>query len=717
MLKRHRRVWSFAAGLAGEGTGHWLVRHNHALLYAMPGGRDALVAGWPAAGAYAIITPMNRLAPYAPRVVAGVLGLLLLAALADLPARWSLVADAWPMLQLWGTPTAQYRLTTAPAPYDLLQAADALLPPDAAVLLVTPGTSVDYVEYNTYHRALYFLTPRPVWWMAPAPRDDTWKARWWISAPLTPESVRAVATLHQTTYVLAVDLPAPLALGRPHIPLPGGELIALAGAAPAGLPVPAPLAAGPLWPLQIALAVATLFGPGGLTVWAIRRAGYPVRGLEAAGLAALLGAGLTSVLVFWLTAVGVPWAAQAAQLSALAAGVAVPWTRAALRRHATPEQSRPQAGPRRRPPGPRALLAGGLLALLAFQLLLAAAGALGRPLTIWDSWANWSVKARILFDTGAITPALYADPSRTVTQLDYPLLVPFLEAWVYHWLGVPDDRFAGIVMLLFYLGLVALSFGLLRHWGANYLLAVAATTAVGTLSFIPGLTIAVFAELPVIVFSTVTGLYLLAWLRGGPPGALLIAALAAGLLLWTKREGLLVLLALALAMLLTPAPRRALTAIGALGAAAAVLAGPWWALMAATHTVNAAFLPITPATFLANAWRWSTIVRITARALWSPASGYVWPLVLVGGLLTWWAVPPERRGVGAFIPLAAGLYLLMTGAIYLFSGFVPFEQHILASVDRLIAGMAPLAVIWLVARLLPGVAPAGGVARAPAARA
>ena len=92
-----------------------------------------------------------------------------------------------------------------------------------------------------------------------------------------------------------------------------------------------------------------------------------------------------------------------------------------------------------------------LLSFFALQVAFVTILAVGRPLDVWDSWVTWGMKARTIFLEGSISPAVYGDPSRTVTQLDYPLMVPLIEAWLYGWLGVPDDRLVGIVSSYFIL--------------------------------------------------------------------------------------------------------------------------------------------------------------------------------------------------------------------------------------------------------------------------
>ena len=82
-----------------------------------------------------------------------------------------------PILRLWPDTAAQLRQQLGDDLYAALTGADAALPRDAAVLLVTPGLDPRHVEYVAFHRALYHLAPRPVWWVNPAPDDGTWEAR------------------------------------------------------------------------------------------------------------------------------------------------------------------------------------------------------------------------------------------------------------------------------------------------------------------------------------------------------------------------------------------------------------------------------------------------------------------------------------------------------------------------------------------------------------
>ncbi|HUP27361.1 MAG TPA: hypothetical protein VM409_02925, partial [Chloroflexia bacterium] len=147
-------------------------------------------------------------------VISVVLGVMLLTALSDLPARWTYIESILPIVTRWPNIDEQYRLVSDPAPYDLLKQADMLLPGNATVLLVTSGQDVGHREYITYHRALYFLAPRPIWWLSPAPSDGSWKSRWWIAAALDPTTIPKVAQEKEATYLLAYGVKEGLPSGE-----------------------------------------------------------------------------------------------------------------------------------------------------------------------------------------------------------------------------------------------------------------------------------------------------------------------------------------------------------------------------------------------------------------------------------------------------------------------------------------------------------------------
>ncbi|MGA7731514.1 MAG: hypothetical protein WCD37_09615, partial [Chloroflexia bacterium] len=491
-----------------------------------------------------------------------VVACILLAAIVGLPARWESVSKSLFVLRLWGDPEEQYRLQAVdfPHPHDLLRQVDALVPREASLLLVTSGEDVGRYEYITFHRALYLLAPRAVWWVSPATSDGSWKSRWWVSRPLTAEAVGAVARERGAQYLLAVRLDVELELGRKVGQWQDGYLLSLDdGVEEVGTGGYVQYA-GVWWPLQALAAVAVMMGVGWAVLRVAARLGFRPGPLEGVALAWALGAGVTTVAILWLNWLGVSLGWQIVVITLLAVGLGVAWLSERIRRGwaggtvalaavenvarggARPEEARARIG--------HWILRVLLLLFLGVQLMLVGVEALGRPLRVWDSWANWAVKARIIFLDGYISPSVYGDASRAVTQLDYPLRVPLAEAWLFGWLGAPDDRLVGIVHMLFLAALVMLCYCAVRWIGGGRTVALGVAVAVASISNVSGMAGIVFAEMPLIVFAAITAIYLYRWMQGGPAGTLLVACASAGLMPWTKREGAVLLVCVCAGVLL-----------------------------------------------------------------------------------------------------------------------------------------------------------------------
>jgi hypothetical protein len=637
--------------------------------------------------------------PLTPQLV---FALVLLTAACQFISQLTFLWANGPVIRLWSDVDAQHRLQLKDIPYDLLQTVDSVLPRDASVLLVTPGQNVRRHEYLTFHRALYFLTPRPVWWLTAALSDGTWESRWWISTPLTPESIRAVAREKNTSYVLVCGVADFLPLGRQIVADESGSLFQVDENQSSSLAQPAgPVTLSRTWPLQLALAIGVIFILGWLPLAIARRmGGYRMHGIEVVSLAWALGAGLTSVAMLWFYVVGISASGQIAILTTLAGATLL------YNRYQIFTSGAWQAKVKFVPSAPLAIhflqspVRIFLLLFLGLQIAFVTLLALGRPLEVWDSWVTWSMKARAIFLEGTISPTIYADPSRAVTNLDYPLHLPLLEAWVYGWLGAPDDRLVGIISILFYLALAGLCFSSLRRRGTEPLLALSATVAIVSLTPVALSASWVFADIPLAVYAGITAIYLVQWLEQKTPAALFIAAIAAGLMPWTKREGIVLLIVLCIATLIVRRrTRHAIWAVVVLLFASAVLSGPWWGFVIWHEIPSAAFLSLTPATLLANLTRlppigWQMLLQFV-----SPQWAFVWPLAAL-----FWTLKRRRNSqttsgdngrIADGLLLATVLYVGLMSLSYVFSAFVPYQQHIVSSLPRLLIHVAPWPILWL----------------------
>ena len=411
------------------------------------------------------------------------LAVILLAGVAQLPRQWRMfVQPALPVVRQWADTDAQHRLQYDGS-YNLLRAVEEIVPQDATVLLVTSGHDVRGREYRLFHRALYLLAPRPVWWQSPAPSDGTWESNWWIATPVDASSVLATAATHGADFVLAADLFDLELPGRRLLDRSDGYLVQLNQGQPAPTPLSLPsFQARDAWPLRLGGALFVVWAMGdallALAAWANRRhrgpGWQPPAGIERLALTWIHGSGLLSLAMLGLDRLELTLNGQVVTLSVLAA-MWLGWRLWQRRRGPAPPIRRPTF-PRRAARSAGAAL---LIALITVQLLLAGVLAVGQPLAGWDSWTSWGMRARTIFLEGGITPSVVADPSRAVTRPGYPLLTPLLQAWLYRWLDAADDRLAGLVLWLFFAALVGLVYGAVLRRSHNRLFALLAAAAAG----------------------------------------------------------------------------------------------------------------------------------------------------------------------------------------------------------------------------------------------
>jgi hypothetical protein len=95
-----------------------------------------------------------------------------------------------------------------------------------------------------------------------------------------------------------------------------------------------------------------------------------------------------------------------------------------------------------------------LLACILLCILFVGFESVLRPVSSWDSWSNWMLKAKMFFIDGAILPMF------SYTRSDYPIGISLFVAFFYFVLGRVDDTSVLILFFLFYLfsGLVIYSF-------------------------------------------------------------------------------------------------------------------------------------------------------------------------------------------------------------------------------------------------------------------
>jgi hypothetical protein len=101
--------------------------------------------------------------------------------------------------------------------------------------------------------------------------------------------------------------------------------------------------------------------------------------------------------------------------------------------------------------------------VLAAPLGLFAARAAQEPVDHYDAFANWALKAKLLYFGRSFSDPSIAPP----VNREYPIGLPALEAYVFHGMGSADARVVHVLFVVFLAGLALVAWHVLRpHVGA-----------------------------------------------------------------------------------------------------------------------------------------------------------------------------------------------------------------------------------------------------------
>ncbi len=207
------------------------------------------------------------------------------------------------------------------------------------------------------------------------------------------------------------------------------------------------------------------------------------------------------------------------------------------------------------------------------------------------------------------------------------------------------------------------------------------------------------ADVPLAVYTTITAVCLVRWMDGERPGVLLVAALAAACMVWTKREGTVLLVCLLAASVLRRGrSRRAWLGVLALGSAGLLVAIPWsW--WTGRHSAPVPdYLPLTWEIVRSSGDKVGPILRALLGSLAGANWSYLWPLLALTGIgvLLLRGQRARQTSPTPHVWLLTTLaYLLVMAGSYLWSAYAPLRAHLANSIDRVILPVVPLAGLWL----------------------
>ncbi|HST14083.1 MAG TPA: hypothetical protein VLJ44_04415 [Gaiellaceae bacterium] len=174
-------------------------------------------------------------------------------------------------------------------------------------------------------------------------------------------------------------------------------------------------------------------------------------------------------------------------------------------------------------------LLGGYLVVLFVQSVF-------QPLNSWDAWAKWTMKARAIVLLGGLDTSVFANHAYQPLVLDYPMLIPALEAMDFRFMGRLDNLVIHVQFWLLLVGFIVAAYELLRDRVPQMLL-WPSLLLVGTAPALATNLTSAYGDAPVAFFFGLAAIAGWRWLATGERRALWFLGLIGGAAVATKPEG------------------------------------------------------------------------------------------------------------------------------------------------------------------------------------
>jgi hypothetical protein len=179
--------------------------------------------------------------------------------------------------------------------------------------------------------------------------------------------------------------------------------------------------------------------------------------------------------------------------------------------------------------GPLGGLLGGYLVVLFVQCLF-------QPLNSWDAWAKWTMKARAIVLLGGLDTSVFANHAYQPLVLDYPMLIPGLEAMDFRFMGRLDTMVIHVQFWLLLVGFLVAAYELLRDRVPQSLL-WPSLLLVGTAPALAENLTSAYGDAPVAFFFALAAIAGWRYLVTGERRSVWFMGLIAGAAVATKPEG------------------------------------------------------------------------------------------------------------------------------------------------------------------------------------
>lgn len=317
----------------------------------------------------------------------------------------------------------------------------------------------------------------------------------------------------------------------------------------------------------------------------------------------------------------------------------------------------------------------------------------------WDALLIWEFKARVAFLSGGSIPFDYFEnPTGIWPHTSYPLLLPLAEAWVYSWIGRPDQQIVKLLFPFFYLAALSLLFTGCKRFSEHKL---AAELGPLLLFFIPiawigeGSASSGYADFPLAVFYLASVIGLIDYWKSEDGESIRLAGALAAIPIWVKDEGVILWGCVVLLAGIKAVRRRSPRELLILIMPGAALLGGWKLFLTLRHApVYPDFLPVTLDTPQSHLKLIPEItIAVTSEFLRWDRWGIFWPVFVYAAICF---IRSSNRTVLAVLFSSVLLPIACYSGVYLFSAWTPVSVHIASSFSRLLLHVVPAGLLFII---------------------
>jgi len=191
------------------------------------------------------------------------------------------------------------------------------------------------------------------------------------------------------------------------------------------------------------------------------------------------------------------------------------------------------------------------LLIILWEIIYVFLDAFRLPFTAWDAWGHWGFQAKIFFLEKTFPFQLWTQLPwiKHPNHLGSPLLIPFLEAYIYFFLGQVHEPLVKVFCSFYYVCIIVLFYYQLRRQFLDKFV-LGSCLCLATIPNLINQAPIGYMDIPLTFYITCGILYIWRYLQEKDRSFLLLGSIFIGLSMWTKNEGFSLWLALFLSCIL-----------------------------------------------------------------------------------------------------------------------------------------------------------------------